>query len=135
MGMNYYWHEKSPCPTCGHLVDGKHVGKSSAGWVFALHVYPEDEINDLEDWERLWSQGGLILDECGDEVSTDEMRQVITRRSWTKKDKPLMYESWDQFHRDNGSEEGPNGLARALPSSRMLKHGAGTWSCFIGEFS
>jgi hypothetical protein len=116
--------------------DGKHIGKSSGGWVFALHVYPEDGINDLEDWERLWSQSGLIIDECGDEVSVEEMRRTITDRSWPqKKDKPLMYESWEHFNRVNNCQDGPNGLVRGHLSERNIKHGAGTWDCYVGEFS
>ena len=36
MGTNYY-------------LNDRHIGKSSAGWYFALHIYPEENINSLDE--------------------------------------------------------------------------------------
>lgn len=38
MGTNYYLHSQDPCEHCGRSYPELHIGKSSAGWVFALHV-------------------------------------------------------------------------------------------------
>jgi len=137
MGTNYYWHEKPPCESCGRSYEAKHIGKSSAGWVFSLHVMPDEGVTDIDDWERLWASGGEIYDEYGTKHTVEEMRLVIMAR--THKEKwdtvPFMYESWAEFHRHNHSEEGPVGLLRHKLDSRCIKHGNGTWDCIIGEFS
>jgi hypothetical protein len=139
VGTNYYLHNPKPCVTCGHDPnEPKHIGKSSVGWVFALHVYPDEHLYDLDDWERLWTDG-VIRDEYGRDVTIDQMRSVITERSrpesWDVT--PAMYRSWDQFHVLNGSKKGPQGLLRTdmARDTRCVKHGAGTWDCFTGDFS
>jgi hypothetical protein len=102
MGTNFYLHEraaKKPCPTCGHLENPSarlHIGKSSAGWAFGLHVYPDGILDsgdaalnlavlpvDLDGWRRLWEDGETykILTEYGDEVAPEEMLKRITERS------------------------------------------------------
>jgi hypothetical protein len=138
MGTNYYWSNPAPCATCGHDQNElKHIGKSSVGWVFALHVYPENDICDLDDWERLWASGGVIRDEYGQHISAEEMRSIITERARSERweESPYGYRSWEDFHRDNHSEKGPKGLLRARLRDTVVKHGDGTWDCHIGEFS
>ena len=34
--------------------DVLHIGKSSSGWCFSLHVIPEQGINSLQDWVKLF---------------------------------------------------------------------------------
>lgn len=88
MGTNYYWHQKPKCPHCGRHDKPKHIGKSSAGWVFSLHVGDWVDLGDeeilvsgLDDWKRLFSvQGSWIDDEYGDVVTSDEMISTITDR-------------------------------------------------------
>ena len=46
MGTNYYLSSK-PCSCCGRKDSQRHIGKSSAGWVFALHVYPDQAKGEL----------------------------------------------------------------------------------------
>ena len=79
MGANYYWYEKPACPTCGREFDGLHIGKSSFGWKFSLHIIPEEDINELADWKEKF-RTGHILNEYGDAVSTYKMIQIITKR-------------------------------------------------------
>ncbi len=55
MGTNYYLHEKPDCECCGRPFEALHIGKSSSGWCFSLHVMPEDMINTLDDWRSKWS--------------------------------------------------------------------------------
>lgn len=114
MGTNFYWLEKPPCPTCGHAEEGKHIGKSSVGWVFALHVYPEEGIHGLDDWiARFFRDGTDIRDEYGKLVPASEMVQRIAGRS-----------------------AGGRELLRASPDGRhTLGHGPGTWDLHVGEFS
>ena len=131
MSNNYYLH--SPvCETCGRGDAPLHIGKSSVGWCFALHVDPDNGINDLPDWERLWSApGARIVDECEDPVSVEDMRIIITDRHWfrTSEVNPSWYES-------NHAEPGPNNMARSrIEAGHCIAHGAGTWDCIVGEFS
>jgi hypothetical protein len=43
-----------------------HIGKSSAGWCFSLHVMPEAGINSLDEWRSLFCDPyALIQDEYG----------------------------------------------------------------------
>ena len=131
MGTNYYWYEKPPCSNCKRPYEPLHIGKSSGGWCFSLHVIPERKINDLEDWEHLWRKNGsFIEDEYGQRVPADIMLDKIVNRSgecdnqWSKKD-----------YQQNYAEPGPHGLARHILGYHCIKHGEGTWDCIIGEFS
>lgn len=139
MGTNYYLHEDT-CPTCGRGPEPLHIGKSSAGWVFALHVIPEEGINDLADWVDRWRKGGEIRDEYGQAVTREEMFTIITQRfrdPWEEKRKrsPVMYSSWADFHQKNESVEGPAGLIRCREGVRGVRHGKGTYDLHPGEFS
>lgn len=143
MGMNYYLHTKPPCECCKGAYGRLHIGKSSAGWCFALHVIPEEEINDLEDWRVLLSQPwARIEDEYGNPVNADMIECVIANRSW-----PRTFDQdgrWAQlkgyvteqhFHQKNHSQRGPNGLLRHAIGNGCVKHGNGTWDCIGGDFS
>jgi hypothetical protein len=132
MGTNYYFYKKPPCGHCGRPFDRLHIGKSSGGWCFTLHVIPEMGINDLEDWEKVWqAPGAYIENEYGYRITFNEMKRIITDRSWPPKHKSINQEWYDRNH----SEPGPNGLARHKIGMGCVKHGAGTWDCVEGEFS
>lgn len=111
MGTNFYLESKPACETCGRPFEDRHIGKSSMGWCFSLHVYPEDGINDLPDWEKLFSTG-RIYDEYGATLTPTEMLARITERSH------------------------PRGLARhPVDGTHTISKGAGTWDCCVGDFS
>ena len=136
MGTNYYWYKEKPCPTCGRSDAPLHIGKSSAGWCFALHVIPEEGIKDLPDWiERFKS--GRIEDEYGRDISAEDMVSTITKRGMgrPKERVPFGYSSWEAFHSSNQSCDGPNGLVRAAIGRHCSGHGEGTWDLIGGEFS
>ena len=57
-----------------------HIGKSSAGWRFLLQIYPEQGINNLEDWKKLFKDG-IIVDEYGEEISQEDMLKEITKKA------------------------------------------------------
>ena len=136
MGTNYYHDETPRCASCGHSDDRRHIGKSSAGWCFSLHVYPEDEIHDLPDWEVRWMTNS-ISDEYGDEVSPAQMSGIIRNRYWKQRPEasPIGYTSWTDFHACNHSEPGPRGLLRHQIGEHCVGHGEGTWDLIIGDFS
>lgn len=85
MGTNYYLQDK-PCKHCGKAKPDRHIGKSSYGWHFTLHVYPDDGINDLSDWEPLLkAKGTSIIDEYGEILKPKQMKKIITERRHPKK--------------------------------------------------
>ena len=83
MGTNYYL-IKNPCSYCGRAEGREHIGKSSAGWCFSLHV--TEEIRGLEDWKRHFNEN-RIEDEYGQIVSTQRMLEIITERSWASRNR------------------------------------------------
>jgi len=137
MGTNFYFHEKQPCPHCGRGFDSRHIGKSSMGWCFSLHVYPEEGINGLDDWKRLWATpGSYIKNEYGEVESVEAMIACITERGPRDTEKkPFGYSSWESFHAENGSMNGPNGMLRHRLDRHCVGHGEGTWDLLTGEFS
>jgi hypothetical protein len=113
LGANYYL-ELNMCPTCGRPPERKHIGKSSAGWAFSLHV--GDGIDSLEDWERLFRvPGNVITNEYRYGLTTEEMLQVITQRTNLR--------GGIELHRHQ------------IDDSKCIGHGPGTWDLLIGEFS
>ena len=134
MGTNYYLYPKSPCRECGRPYEPKHIGKSSGGWCFSLHVIPEEGINHLEDWEKLWSQrGAVIKDEYGHKMGRADMKNIITERGIISAGPP---HAGDRWLAKNSAENGPNGLVRRRIDSKFcIGHGNGTWDLMEGEFS
>ena len=130
MGTNYYLHEKRPCSECHRDYEAKHIGKSSGGWCFSLHVIPEEGIKDLVDWQHRWSHcEARIADEYGREVTPDEMLKIITERA------SVRAPSGPGWYAGNHAEPGPNGLARHRIGRNCIGHGTGTWDLITGEFS
>lgn len=124
MGTNYYL-EFEACAACGHPKDRMHIGKSSMGWVFALHVYPDKGIRDLPDWVALFDKTGTrIVDEYRQEIGTRDMLLKIVGRipSGPQAIKP------DSWYAENHAVPGPYGLARSKISGLgSAAHGPGTY--------
>lgn len=142
MGTNYYLYPAvpEPCPCCKRPYEAqeRHIGKGSGGWCFALHVYPEEGINTLEDWQRLWQQPGFtIKNEYGDVVSPSEMLENVAERSYCGEpslaSKPRdIQQAWLKA---NHAALGPNGLVRSrIDGNHCIGHGPGTWDLCIGEY-
>lgn len=86
MGTNYY------CETgrmlevecdCGFLhtmPESLHIGKSSYGWKFSLHAIPEKGLLEWHDWEALLRGCRRIHDEYGDDISLEDLQEVILHR-------------------------------------------------------
>lgn len=145
MGTNFYLHPLvNVCEHCerGDQSEPLHVGKSSAGWCFALRVHPDNGINSLDDWRMRWAGDSVVIrDEYGTDVSPVDMERTITQRRFFRDG-----ESWDDknwmgyadeadFHRKNESERGPHGLLRHRIGRHCISHGDGTWDIMRGEFS
>jgi hypothetical protein len=134
MGTNFYWTEQASevCPHCGKFNPGEklHIGKSSAGWCFSLHIIPEKHINNLEDWKKLWNERkGVIRDEYDETLTVEQMLDRITNRSWQGNFST-------EFMQQNHATRGPNGLLRHLVDGyRCVGNGSGTWDYIAGEFS
>ena len=87
MGMNYY------CETgrmlevecdCGfkHMMpETLHIGKSSCGWMFSLHVIPEKGLECWRDWEEVLKDAKRIYDEEGEDVALEELRETVLHRA------------------------------------------------------
>ena len=113
MSTNYYLYPKPDCECCGRPFERMHIGKSSAGWCFSLHVIPEDGINTLNDWRELWYRpGAYVRNEYDDRISLGELEKVITQRNWGGKP-PKRHEN----------------------DRHCVGYGEGTWDYIVGEFS
>lgn len=136
MGTNYYLHKKT-CPCCKKAEEILHIGKSSGGWCFSLHIIPNEGIHDLADWLPLINDPGhIIKNEYDEVVEAQEMIDCITSRTGNGNNQdPYGYRDWNRFHRDNHSQDGPGGLLRHALGQYCTKHGEGTWDCLPGEFS
>lgn len=132
MGTNYYLgSDGDVCAACGHEKPRLHIGKSSMGWVFSLHVIPEEGLNSLDDWKARWSKpGSKIVNEYGEAVTAEEMLSIIVDRG---RDDPIR--GFD--FASNYAEPGPRNLVRSRISdwTHCVGHGDGTWSLHTGEFS
>ena len=141
MGTNFYLHRTDE--SAGEVASPLHIGKSSMGWCFSLHVYPERGIRDLNDWLPLFKDGD-IFDEYGEHVPAQEMMAIISERSRASREDwdtfgtrvgQLYGSSESEFHLRNQSERGPRGLLRHRISLHCVAQGAGTWDCIVGDFS
>ena len=144
MGTNYYFKQKENLTG-----EGIHIGKSSSGWCFSLHVVPEQGINALEDWKRYFTiEGSVIVDEYSRELTVSEMLNVIENRSseqalnedWFNelKSKPwgAPYTSFHDYLDKNYAELGPNNLLRhKIDGTSCVGYGEGTWDYIDGVFS
>lgn len=112
MGTNYYAILKEPpaVPLGFSVNDRLHVGKSSGGWAFALHVEPEKSGHPatLEEWRLLLSDPRIrIEDEYGVRLTAEEMASIIRDRQ-----API----------------------RRSDGRHCIGHGKGPWDLIVGDF-
>lgn len=144
MGTSYYIMHPNLCPHCKKELSCEqlHIGKSSVGWVFALHIYPEKKINTIEDWKAILLSGKQIQNEYGDILLPEIMISIIENRKSQHSKIPHGYNSWEDFHKKNNSEyynrlgkEGPHSLLRLkIDNTFCIGHGSGTYDYCVGEF-
>jgi hypothetical protein len=147
MGTNYYA-KRNTCPHCKRCdeVDELHIGKSSGGWVFTLHVIPEEGLTNLSDWLILLEREGVIItNEYGESIAPKEMHRIIVEREWPRLQFPYtdnqfgrtpgrVYQSAQEMGEAQGYVAGPNGLWRHKIDKFCIGHGEGTWDYVTGEF-
>ena len=138
MGTNYYLMQEK-CEHCMATPKKRHIGKSSAGWCFSLHIYPNEGVRSLGDWRRWFDkEGTYIRNEYGEDISVPQMLSIITERHWKGNGgpPPHPYKSWIDFHNRNHTRPGPNGLLRAsVDGTHCVGNGTGTYDYIIGDFS
>ena len=103
-----------------------HIGKNSAGWHFSLCIYPELEINNLDDWKEIFNNC-IIVDEYNDVITSEEMLSIINKEydKQNPRDEETelksinnfndrlgyrLYDSYDDLLKDNSAERGLYGL-------------------------
>lgn len=135
MGTNYYLYKF--CEHCDVDPIRLHIGKSSGGWCFALHVIPELKLNSLDDWmdeiEKSIKYDGYIQNEYCDRITLEGLHSVITDRKWPKpRNTQAVYAKHSGF---GNAEQGPNNLVRhPIDNEHCVGHGDGTWDLITGEF-
>ena len=125
MGTNYYARVNLGGPYIKI-----HIGKSSAGWCFALHVTDEG-IDSLAAWRRVWVQAFVTIeDEYGTLIDADTMLEIIEDRAfqWASQRDAAWYA-------DNYAVPGPNGLARQTYNATMPPDLSDTYTLISGDFS
>lgn len=132
MGTNYYLHY-DVCPHCNRPSKVEHIGKSSCGWCFSLHVIKDEgdeDILSLDDWRKEWNKpGNIIFDEYNRMISPAEMEKIITIRK-------ARDEIDEKFMEENQAVPGPNNMARSMIDGlHCIGHGEGTWDLIRGNFS
>jgi hypothetical protein len=109
MGTNYYIEPQEPCPHCKRGYPEVHIGKSSAGWVFSLHV--DDELDSWDKWLE-FLEGKVIRNEYGNAIPLANFIKTVTCRK--------------HIH----------GLSRNdIDGSHCVGHGEGTYDYIAGDFS
>ena len=133
MGTNFYLYRTPVCEHCGQETSPPlHIGKSSSGWCFSLHVIPEERLSSLADWEKEWSRPGVaIRNEYDDTVTPAEILRIITDR----KGPASSQQHEEEFLAQNHAVDGPQGLLRhEMDGRHCVANGPGTWDLIAGEF-
>lgn len=136
MGTNYYLEAEEPCDKCGHQPSRLHIGKSSYGWYFTMHIIPEEGINTLGDWIKLMESGRQIVDEYGQKLTVGDMMDVIVNR---KRPDPYVsgYKPTAKTLKENDAVwcSRYNLMRYSLNSGFAYGHGDGCWTYVAGDFS
>jgi len=118
MGTNYYVSETIDiCPHCNGKIKsenvfGYHIGKSSGGCDFALHVDADAGIKNLEDM-IVFLIDKKIIDEYGRSITLEGLLNVIFRIALRDRNQPEFGERHENY----------------------VGHGEGPYDYISGEFS
>ncbi len=115
MGTNYYYHKQEACKCCGRNDEPVHIGKSSGGWCFSMHIDEYEGIKNYDDWKKLFEiEGSYIEDEYGDVIDKDYFcKSIVEDRHW----------------------RGEHPSRHEIDGRHCVGHGEGTWDYITGNFS
>ena len=82
MGTNYYA-KINICPCCKKPEETAHLGKSSAGWSFALQYNGGRFYTDFEGMKD-WLKGKVIEDEYGGKISKEDFIKMVESKKKIK---------------------------------------------------
>ena len=86
MGLNFYLESYPPCPTCGHVAERLHLGKSSAGWAFLFRAYSEFDLMCWDDWfNKIMAGSYLIKDEEDRVILLKDFAYMIKKKKKGKR--------------------------------------------------
>lgn len=104
-----------------------HIGKSSYGWAFSLHVYPEVGIRTEADMFELIT----LLERDGWRVEDEYHRVVPVFGNGV--DVPI----WKIIHRIGGMWKPEQGeySRHTIDGRHCIGHGVGLWDYCVGDFS
>lgn len=155
MGTNYYFLEPNPDydeqDLVSSLVEPKfiktHIGKSSMGWCFSLHVYPELHIRTLENWKNFiknYQDECYIINEYNESLTKEELYDIIENRerlqTWEEFEEALLNNTYlgrqtlEDFLYQNEAIKGPKNLLRHKIGNHCIGHGEGTYDYIVGYF-
>lgn len=141
MGTNYYAY-KNICSCCNREEERLHIGKSSMGWCFAIHIIPEEGINTWGDWKEFFKSPDheiVVKDEYGTKITLEELFTTVEkRRGEPRDDTPLsdFYADWEQFDEENNCDfDEEYNLLRHKVGWFCKKNGPGPYDYMDGEFS
>lgn len=132
MSTNYYAHTGD---------EVLHIGKSSAGWAFALRIYGADGPDNIEEWTLAIDRADKIVDEYGNEIDAGLMLKRIQYKPAraVENTPPPPYTSWASFYRENECyADHHTGLFHSVPNmrtGRYVNRGPGTFDYCRYEFS
>jgi len=115
-----------------------HIGKKSYGWCFALHVIPEQNLNNLDDWiDILNGTYYEIINEYGDLLSLSQLLNIIVNEPDDLCESQfVLHGSEEKFHETHYSMRYNSKLVRArIDNNFCIGHGAGPYDYVIGNFS
>lgn len=99
---------------CTETLKRLHIGKSSYGWHFSLCIYPYLDIYNLDDWKlKFKSDKYRIVDEYNEELTQEEMLDIITNVSPTKG-----YTDFIEAHKEEFIGSSHNRNLGLLPSEK-----------------
>lgn len=88
MGTNYYY-IADECGSCGRY-DKIHIGKSSGGWPFSVHIIPEKNLMCWQDWYDKIKFQGRIKDEYGADVTLKELDELVKMKRGYKDERYVL---------------------------------------------
>ena len=75
MGTNYYV-ATNHCECCDRYDEEYHIGKSSMGWAFSFHGYPDERLISWAAWKE-FLKDKIIMDEYHERIDYDWFVKMI----------------------------------------------------------